>query len=97
MKCVLPRKPRENKCLETGLHSPSRQARYRAAVKDAVSLLDMVVLETPEHTAPMTKETKSWMHFLRLLVRSLSSRVYGGGPPWDGYVRNAGIPTSSLG
>lgn len=52
--------------LEVGLHSPSRQTGYRAAVKDAVSLLDMVVLETPEHTVLMTKKTKSWMHFLRL-------------------------------
>ena len=56
----------DKKQLEVGLHSPSQQAHYRAAVKDAVSLLDMVVLETPEHTVLMTKETKSWMHFLRL-------------------------------
>lgn len=47
------------KQLEVGLCSPSRQAHYRAAVKDAVSLLDMVVLETPEHTVLVTKETKS--------------------------------------
>lgn len=82
--------------LEVGPHSPSRQARYRAAVKDAVSLLDMVVLETPEHAVLMTKETKGWMHFLRLLVCSLSCGVYGGGPPWDGYAGNAGSRTSLL-
>lgn len=54
------------------------KAHCGAAVKDAVSLSDMVVLETPEHTVLMTKETKSWMHFLRLLVCSLSCGVYGG-------------------
>lgn len=55
---VVPRKLMGKKQLEVGLHSPSRQAHYRAAVKDAVSLLDMVVLETPEHTVLVTKETK---------------------------------------
>lgn len=87
----------DNKWLETGLQSLPPQACSGVTAKDAVSLLDTVVLETPEHTALMTKKTKSWMHFLRLLVSSLSQRVYGGGPPWDGYAKNAGNPHCTVG